>query len=44
MMDSSYSQIMVTGSNAGELLGAMIVLVLGSRCVAPMRSSPDALY
>lgn len=36
MMDSSYSQIMVTGSNAGELLGAMIVLVLGSRIPTPM--------
>jgi hypothetical protein len=36
MNDSSYSQIMVTGSNAGELLGAMIVLVFGSRIPTPM--------
>lgn len=30
MLDSSYSQIMVTGSNAGELVGAVIVLFFGT--------------
>lgn len=33
--ESSYTQIIHTGSNAGELIGAVIVLVLGKRCVPP---------
>ncbi|CCA73644.1 hypothetical protein PIIN_07597 [Serendipita indica DSM 11827] len=36
MLDSSYSQIMVTGSNLGELFGAMFVLLTTSYIQTPL--------
>lgn len=33
LKESSYSQIIHTGANAGELIGALVVLIVGRRCV-----------
>lgn len=35
-MEPAYSQIMVGGSNLGELLGALVVLLVGNRVATPV--------